>query len=196
MESGFFAMLSRMKFISRWALMRNTDRENLSEHSLETAVIAHALAVLRNTRFGGSVNTERVTLLAVFHDTPEILTGDMPTPVKYHNQQLRSAYGEVERAAGERLLSMLPEDMRSAYEPLLIPDEGTQEHQLVKAADKLSALIKCIEERKAGNMEFVSAEKSTRDSLERMKLPEVAEFMRDFLPAYSLTLDEQGRITP
>ena len=192
MGSSFFAMLSRMKYISRWALMRNTERETLSEHSLETAVLAHALAVLRNTRFGGDVSAERVALLALFHDAPEILTGDMPTPVKYFNPRLRSAYGEVEKASGERLLAMLPEDMRPEYEPLLLSDEQSEEHRLVKAADKLSALIKCIEERKAGNLEFVSAEKATRAALERMDMPEVGCFIDEFLDAYSLTLDEQS----
>lgn len=194
MQSGFFAMLSRMKYISRWALMRNTERENLSEHSLETAVIAHALAVIGNTRFGRNVNPERAALLAVYHDVPEILTGDMPTPVKYYNPQIREAYGEVERVAGERMLSMLPEDLREGFRPLLIQDEHSPEGRLVKAADKLSALIKCIEERKAGNNEFVCAERSTMQSLEAMDLPEVKVFLEEFIPAYSLTLDEQGKM--
>ncbi len=194
MQSGFFAMLSRMKYISRWALMRNTERENLSEHSLETAVIAHALAVLGNERFGRQVSPERVALLAVFHDTPEILTGDMPTPVKYYNPRLREAYGEVERTAGERMLAMLPEDMRESYRPLLLQEEGTIEALMVKAADKLSALIKCIEERKAGNMEFVCAQRATEESLRAMNLPEADVFLEEFIPAYSLTLDEQGKM--
>lgn len=192
MESGFFAMLSRMKYISRWALMRNTENETLSEHSLETAVIAHALAVLRNTRFGGSVDPSKVALLAIFHDATEIITGDMPTPIKYYSPELRSMYGEVEQAAGEKLLSMLPEELRGQYRDLLLPDEGSDEHILVKAADKLSALIKCIEERKAGNLEFSNAEATTRKAIERMSLPEAQVFMQEFLPAYSLTLDELG----
>ena len=199
MDTGFFAMLSRMKYISRWALMRNTDRESLSEHSLETAIVAHALAVMRNTRFGGSVDPEHVALLAMFHDVPEIITGDMPTPVKYFNTQLRSAYGEVERAAEERLLAALPEELRESYRPLLcepapgaeLPPTERLERRLVKAADKLSALIKCIEERKAGNLEFASAEESTLRALHEMELPEVECFLEELLPAYSLTLDEQ-----
>ena len=194
MQSGFFAMLSRMKYISRWALMRNTERENLSEHSLETAVIAHALAVLGNSRFGRQVNPERVALLAVYHDVPEILTGDMPTPVKYYNPQIREAYGEVERTAGERMLAMLPDDIREEYRSLLIQEEGSLEARLVKAADKLSALIKCIEERKAGNMEFVCAERATEQSLRAMELPEADAFLEEFIPAYALTLDEQGNM--
>lgn len=196
MQSGFFAMLSRMKYISRWALMRNTERENLSEHSLETAIIAHALAVIGNVRFGRQVNPERVALLAMFHDTPEILTGDMPTPVKYYNPQIREAYGEVERTAGERMLSMLPEDMRDSYRSLLIQDENAEEHRLVKAADKISALIKCIEERKAGNREFVCAEQATEQALKAMQLPEAQVFLEEFIPAYALTLDEQGNLQP
>lgn len=192
MDTGFFAMLSRMKYISRWVLMRNTERENLSEHSLETAFIAHALAVLRNTRFGGSVNPERIALLAMFHDTPEIITGDMPTPIKYYSPELRSIYGEVEQSAGERLVSMLPEDLREQYRDLLIQDEHSEEHSLIKAADKISALIKCIEERKAGNLEFARAEETTRESIKNMGIPEADTFLEEFLPAFSLTLDELG----
>lgn len=192
MDNSFFALLSRMKYISRWALMRNTERENLSEHSLETAIIAHALAVLRNVRCGGSCCAEQAALMAVFHDAPEILTGDMPTPVKYFSGDIRSAYGEVERASGERLLSMLPQDMREYYRPLLLQEKDDDLHELVKAADKLSALIKCIEERKAGNREFLKAEEATLEALRGMGLPEVDIFLEEFIPAYSLTLDEQS----
>lgn len=193
MSSSFFAMLSRMKYISRWALMRNTDNETLSEHTLETAYLAHALAELHNTRFGGSVDCGRIVLMAMYHDVPEILTGDMPTPVKYFNSQLRAAYGEVERAAEGQLLCALPDDLRPCYEPLIREELHSDiEHRFVKAADKLSALIKCIEERKAGNMEFVTAEQSTLASLHRMEMPEVECFLEEFLPAYSLTLDEQN----
>lgn len=192
MKNSFFALLSRMKYISRWALMRNTERENLSEHSLETAMIAHCLAVLRNVRCGGECNPEKVALLAMYHDAPEILTGDMPTPVKYFSKDIRNAYGEVEKASGERLVSMLPEDMREYYQPLLLQEKESAEHELVKAADKLSALIKCIEEKKAGNREFLSAETATLASLKKMELPEVEIFLKEFIPAYSLTLDEQS----
>ena len=189
--NNFFAMLSRMKNISRWALMRNTQRENLSEHSLETAIIAHALAEIGRSRTGSDVSPERVALLAMFHDAPEILTGDLPTPAKYHSHELREAYKKLEHTAGERLLSMLPEDIRGRYQPLLIPSaEDAQAWRLVKAADKLSALVKCIEERKAGNQEFLAAERSTMESLKKMALPEVELFIAEFLPAYSMTLDE------
>ncbi|MBQ4313054.1 MAG: 5'-deoxynucleotidase [Clostridia bacterium] len=190
MSSSFFAMLSRMKYISRWSLMRNVERESLSEHSMETAVIAHALAVLRNTRFGGNVDADRVALLALYHDISETLTGDMPTPVKYTSPQMRAAYGEVERSASQRLMLMLPEDLRGTYTELICQDEQTEEHRLVKAADRLSALIKCIEERKAGNRDFASAEKSTLDAIVAMDMPETQVFIEEFLPAYSLTLDE------
>ncbi len=192
MDSGFFAMLSRMKYISRWALMRNTERESLSEHSLETAVIAHALAVLRNVRFGGGIDPGRVASYALFHDATEIITGDMPTPIKYYSPQLRSMYGEVEHAAGGKLVSMLPDDLQEEYRDLLLPDEDSEEYRLVKAADKISALIKCIEERKAGNAEFARAEETTREAIRKLALPEADAFLEDFLPAYSLTLDELG----
>lgn len=189
--SHFFAMLSRMKYIDRWGLMRNTRRENLCEHSFETAVIAHALAVLRNTRFGGNVSPERAAVLALFHDAPEILTGDLPTPVKYYNPEIRSAYREVELAAERKLLHMLPQDMRSSYAPLLCEGEEDAElRRLVKAADKLSALIKCAEERGMGNTEFSKAELSLRRAVQEMHLPEADCFLEEFLPSYALTLDD------
>lgn len=190
----FFAMLSRMKYIARWGLMHNTRSENLSEHSYDTAVLAHALAVLRNRRFGGSVSPERAAVLALFHDTAEIVTGDLPTPVKYHNPAIRSAYREVERAAQDRLLSLLPADLRQEYDPLLrggAPGDA-QLWPLVHAADKLSALIKCVEERRMGNGEFSTAEQALKSALHEMDLPEADCFLREFLPSYSLTLDEQG----
>ena len=190
---AFYAMLSRMKYINRWGLMRSTRPENISEHSLDTAVIAHALALLRNQRFGGHVDPSRVALLALFHDAAEIITGDMPTPVKYHSPALREAYREVEAAAQDRLLAMLPEDLRPAYEPLLCPDETEAPlWRLVKAADKISALIKCMEEKNMGNLEFEQAQVSLRRAIAEMELPEADCFVRQFLPAYGLTLDEQG----
>lgn len=189
----FYAMLSRMKNISRWGLMRNTRSENLCEHSFETAVIAHALAVLRNTRFGGHADAERAALLALYHDSTEILTGDMPTPVKYYNPEIRTAYRGVEHAAREKLLSLLPDDMKPVYRPLLgevLPSDA-ELLPLVKAADKISALIKCVEEKRMGNSEFSSAEASLRHAVEEMHLPEADCFLAEFLPSYSLTLDEQ-----
>ena len=191
--SHFFAMLSRMKYIDRWGLMRNTRRENISEHSLDVAVIAHALAVLRNTRFGGDVSPERAALLAMFHDTPEIVTGDLPTPVKYYSAQIRSAYREVELGAQQKLLGMLPKDLEPSYRPLIIQDDPSDAEllPLVKAADKISAVIKCVEERRMGNSEFKKAEETLLASLAAMNLSEAGCFLREFLPSYSLTLDEQ-----
>lgn len=193
MSRHFFAMLSRMKYIFRWSLMRNTRTENICEHSQDVAVLAHALALLHNRRFGGNVNVSHCVLLAMYHDVPEILTGDLPTPVKYDNTEIRDAYRQVERLSAERLLSHLPEDLQEEYRPLLLPDHADeQEKCIVKAADKLSALIKCIEELKAGNGEFRRAKAATEEALRRMAMPAVDCFMEEFLPSYELTLDEQN----
>lgn len=191
----FFAMLSRMKNVNRWGLMHNTRQENLCEHSFETAVIAHALAVVRNRRFGGRVDAQRAAVLALFHDATEIVTGDMPTPVKYYNPEIRSAYRGVEDVARRRLLALLPEDLRDVYRPLLGKPEGEADRELaplVKAADKISGLIKCVEEKRMGNREFANAEDALRRSVQEMHLPEADYFLKEFLPSYSLTLDEQG----
>ena len=186
----FFAMTSRMKHINRWGLMRNTHHESLSEHSHETAVLAHALAVIENQYFGGDYDPDRAASLALFHDTTEIITGDLPTPVKYYSTELREAYRNVENAAANRLLAMLPQELRAIYDPLL-REEG-REKEIVKAADKLSALIKCIEEQRMGNQDFASAEVSLRNALQKSTLQSVSFFCENFLPSYSLTLDEQS----
>lgn len=192
-ESKFFAVISRMKYINRWSLMRNTITENISEHSLETAFIAHCLALLRNKRFGGNVNPERCALLAMYHDVTEIITGDLPTPIKYYSKEIKGAYDEIEGKAERTLIGYLPEDLQDEYKSLFSRTEEEGElWDLVKGADKLSALIKCIEERKMGNTDFISAEKSTLDSLKRMNIPEVQVFLDEFIPAYNLTLDEQA----
>ena len=193
MSSNFFAMHSRMKYINRWALMRNTSHEDLSQHSEGVAAIAHALAVIKNLRFGGNLNAERAAFLGLYHDMTEIITGDMPTPVKYHSETLRSAYAQVEDLAGEKLLSMLPDDMKEYYESAFFK-KAQDEYLwvLVKAADKISALIKCIEERNAGNKEFDKAYESTLTSIKNMKLQEVDYFIEEFIPAFSLSLDEQS----
>lgn len=187
----FFAMISRMKYINRWSLMRNEHPENLCEHSFEVASIAHALAVIGNKRFSRNYNAERCALLGLYHDAPETLTGDLPTPVKYYSDQVRSAYKTVEEYASESLLNMLPDYMRDDYNSLL--NEQAHDRELwilVKAADKLSALIKCIEEGRSGSGEFLCAAQSTREAIEKMNLPEAKVFLEEILPAYNLTLDE------
>ncbi len=192
-KNHFFAMLSRMKYINRWALMRNTHTENISEHSLEVATVAHALAVIHNTRFGGKVNADRAAVLGVFHDAPEIITGDMPTPVKYYSRQIKEAYDQVEDDACNALLDMLPEDLRTEYAPYFIKqDADRQLWKFVKAADKICAYTKCIEEAKAGNRDFDKAAKVNLKNLEEIDMPEVKAFMDDFLASYNLTLDEMN----
>ncbi len=188
----FFAMLSRMKYIHRWGLMRNTREENLSEHSFETAVLAHALVLIHNREFGGNLNADRAATLALFHDAPEIITGDLPTPVKYYNQDVRESYALVEDMAKQKLLSLLPEDFQEPYTDIvLFENRDDPLNRFVKAADKLSALIKCLEEERSGNSEFRKAEQATRAAIEAMQLPEADYFMKHFLPSYQLTLDEQ-----
>ncbi len=190
MNYGFFAMISRMKYIDRWALMRNTERESLDSHSMEVAVVAHALALIGNKRYGKSYNADRAAVLGLYHDAHEIITGDMPTPVKYRNKVILDAYKEIEGEASERLVSMLPEDMRDVYRDILNESDDEELITLVKAADRISALIKCIEERKAGNTEFKKAEASTRKKITAMDIPEANVFLEEFLPAYEKTLDQ------
>ena len=191
MESNFFAMISRMKFIERWSLMRNSRQENLSEHSLEVSMLSHALAVISNERFGNSLNAEKAALIGIYHDASEIITGDMPTPIKYFNENIQKAYKDVEKHAAIRLHHMLPEYMQKSFGDIFYPaEEDAYLWKLVKAADKLAALIKCIEEEKAGNTEFISAKKSIHKHIDALKLKEVDLFIKEFLPAYSKTLDE------
>lgn len=185
----FFAYLSRMRYISRWGLMRNTFQENIQEHSHSVAVLAHALAVIRRDQFGGTIDPGRVAVAALYHDAPEIFTGDLPTPVKYANPAIREAYKAVEDHAARRLLSMLPEELRPAFSPVLAESDG-EVLALVKAADKLSAYIKCLEELKTGNAEFRSAADQTLAALKDYHLPELDYFMKTFLPPFSMTLDE------
>ena len=189
MAHNFFPMIARMRYIARWGLMRNTQPENIQEHSHQVAVLAHALAVIQNQYFGGSVDPGRVAVAALYHDASEILTGDLPTPIKYDNPDIQSAYQQVEAVAVGKLLSMLPEELRPAYEEALtIPDPEVR--VLVKAADKLSAYIKCVEELKAGNLEFREAAAQTRQIVEGYGLPEVAYFLDTFMDSFSLTLDQ------
>lgn len=191
MASHFFAMMARMKYIERWALMRNSDSENLSEHSLEVGMIAHMLAVISNVRLGNNIDLGRIALAGMYHDATEIITGDMPTPIKYFNSDIKTAYKEIEEVATDKLLALIPEDLREYYVPIF-KKTTDDEHlwKLVKAADKLSALIKCIEEEKTGNREFASALVSTEKSLDAMGLEEVEIFKKEFLQSYYLTLDE------
>lgn len=185
----FFAYLNRLKLINRWSLMRNTQPENDAEHSLQVAMIAHAIAVIGRERYGRKIDPEHVLALAVYHDATEVMTGDLPTPVKYYSEDLRGAYKRMENMAADRLLKMLPEDMQGTYAPYLRQEEET-EKQIVKAADRIGAWIKCAEEKRAGNREFDYAAENVKKSLENQALPEVKDFMREFLPAYELTLDE------
>lgn len=191
-ELFLFSTLSRLKYINRWGLMNNTRNENLSEHSLEVAFIAHALCIIKNKRFGGNIDADKVAVYAMFHDCTEIITGDLPTPIKYSSKKLREAYKAVEEEAGERLLSTLPDDLREEYEKYFVVQDGDEEiWKIVKSADRLSALIKCIDERRMGNMEFCKAEESTRKIIEENMTPELAEFIKEFMPSYGMTLDEQ-----
>ena len=192
MTSRFYALLARMKYIDRWGLMRSTRRENLSEHCLETAFIAQALVVLHNRRFGGHLDPEHAAVLAMFHDATEIITGDMPTPVKYFNPELRAAYRAAETAAADRLIDSLPEDMREDLAPYIRGNEEAY-RPFVKAADKISALIKCLEEEKMGSTEFVDARAALEATLRDMHMPEADAFLETFLGGYGETLDALTR---
>ncbi len=193
--SPFFAYISRMKLIDRWSLMRCTQRENVQEHSLQVAIIAHALALIQNKYFGGTANPEHVALLAIFHDASEVLTGDLPTPVKYFNGEIRDAYQAIEGHAIGQLLNLLPDDLRPEYKNILaIPDSDQETRALIKAADTLCAYIKCLEEESAGNHEFSRAKRSIESKVTALcERPEVAHFVKNFIPAFALTLDEISR---
>ena len=192
MSRKFFAYISRMRYIDRWALMRNSQKENVQEHSHMVAVIAHALALIRKEIYGGEIDPGEVAVAALYHDAPEILTGDLPTPVKYFNPAIRDAYKQVEEISADKLLSMLPDELRPAYVPYLKEEPG-EIYELVKAADKISAYIKCVEELKMGNNEFREAAEQTFSLLRGSPLPEVAYFIEHFLPAFELTLDELSK---
>lgn len=189
MGSHFFALFSRMNYIDRWALMRNTENESLSRHSLDVAAISHALAVLGNKRLQKNYDVGKAALLGMYHDMPEIITGDMPTPVKYYNDDIRRAFGNIEAAAQNSILSTLPTDIRSEYEGLIKPDENAPEHILVKAADKISALLKCTLEERSGNTEFSKAKEATAEALEKMHCEEAEIFLSEFFDSFSMVLD-------
>lgn len=190
MSYNFFALMSRMRYIDRWGLMRNTRVENVSEHSHMVAILAHALAVLENQRFGRHIDPGEAAVAALYHDAPEILTGDLPTPVKYYNPAIKDAYKAVEAVSADRLLALLPPELREVYRPYVSETCGEEILAVVKAADKLSAYIKCVEELRAGNTEFQEAAHQTRAALEANPLPSLGVFLEEFLPAFGLTLDE------
>lgn len=189
--NNFFAMLYRMRYIDRWGLMNNTKIENISEHSMDVAVLSHALVTIANKRFSANLNADRAAVMGMFHDASEIITGDLPTPVKYYNEDIKNAYKQIEGISEKHLLSMLPKELYGEYEPLI--DSSKADPELlpyVKAADKISALIKCICENRMGNSEFVKAERTIRETLCNIELPALEVFMEEFLPSYELTLDE------
>ena len=190
MRYSFFALISRLKNITRWSLMRNSAAENVQEHSHMVAVIAHALAVIRRDAFGGEADPGAAAAAALFHDASEIFTGDMPTPIKYFDPDIMSAYKRVELVASRKLLLALPPEMRPAYEPLLSHSGNHETLNILRASDKLAAYIKCLEELKAGNMEFRLAAEQSRKKLESLEMPEVEYFIKHFIPAFELTLDE------
>ena len=190
MANEFYALMGRMRYITRWGLMRNTFSENIQEHSYQVAVLAHALALIRRDILNlPGPDPDKCAVAALFHDTSEILTGDMPTPIKYYNADIKAAYKTVEHIAGNHLLDMLPEQLRKSYAPLVLEEES-EELPIVKAADKLSAHIKCVEEKKMGNTEFDSATEQTWIALKEMNMPELNWFIENCLSAFSLTLDQ------
>ncbi|MBQ6728405.1 MAG: 5'-deoxynucleotidase [Clostridia bacterium] len=188
--SKFFAYLNRMKYIKRWSLMRSIREENIMEHSQAVAVIAHALALITNKICGGNVDVNKTVLLAQYHEVGEVITGDLPTPIKYFNPEIKTAYKDLEKGACLRILSMLPESLKDEYEQYILPDENSEEYKLVKYADRLSAYLKCVEEVKAGNAEFKKAKTSIGNELKNCKNPAVEYYLKEFAPAYELTLDE------
>lgn len=193
-KSNFFAFIFRMKYINRWSLMRNTRNENVSEHSLEVSVIAHALALIQKNRLGNhEINPEKVALYALYHDASEILTGDMPTPVKYFNQSMNSAYKELEHKASKSILNMLPDYLIDDYKDIFVSrPEDKEIWNTIKAADKISAYLKCIDEENSGNKEFNNAKNATLKALESMNRKDVKIFLEEFVDGFSLTLDEVG----
>ena len=186
----FFAYLNRMKYIRRWSLMRSVCDENIQEHSQQVAVIAHALALIAKENFNKDIDVNKTVLIAQYHEVGEVITGDLPTPIKYFNPEIKTAYKDLEEKACNRILNMLPENLKGKYEEYIIPDTETEEYKLVKYADRIAAYIKCIEEIKAGNSEFKKAKKSIEAELKGSKRQEVAYYLKEFAPAFDLTLDE------
>ncbi len=189
MRSHFYAYLNRMKYIRRWGLMHSTSPENDMEHAAQTALLAHGIALIARERYHRDIDPEHVLALALYHDAQEVVTGDLPTPVKYHSPELQSAYHRMEKEAAERIVALAPEELQEAYRPYFIPSQNAA-HQLVKAADRIAAYIKCVEERQAGNREFLSAEASILKSIQAIDLPEVQDFFRECVPSFGMNLDE------
>ncbi len=186
----FFAFLDRMKYIKRWSLMRSVREENIMEHSQQVGVIAHALALIEKRIYHNDVDAEKTVLYAMYHETGEVITGDLPTPIKYFNEEILGAYKDLEKKAEKKLLSMLPEELKADYEAAVIPDTDSEEYRLAKAADKISAYLKCVEEVKSGNAEFKKAKTATLKAIKACEQPSVKYFMENMVPAYELTLDE------
>ncbi|MBE7061200.1 MAG: 5'-deoxynucleotidase [Clostridiales bacterium] len=186
----FFAFLNRMKYIKRWSLMRSVREENIMEHSQQVAVIAHALALINNKIYGKSVDISKVVMLAQYHEVSEVITGDLPTPIKYFNPEIKSAYKDLEKHASERLINMLPTELKDEYNQYILPETDSEEYKIVKCADRLSAYLKCVEEVKAGNSEFKKAKTSIGNELKNLKRQDVDYYLREFAPAFELALDE------
>ncbi|MBE7084558.1 MAG: 5'-deoxynucleotidase [Clostridiales bacterium] len=190
MRHDFYAYMDRMKYIKRWQLMRSEREENIMEHSQSVTLLSHALAVIHNEIFGGKADVLKTVLYATYHETSEVMTGDLPTPIKYYNRSIHGAYKDLERTACEKMTSMLPEEMRGGIAPYVLADEESIEYKLVKSADRLSAYIKCLEELRSGNSEFSKAKKSIEEDLHARNMPEIEYFFQHFIPSFSLTLDE------
>ena len=194
MSYDFFAFADRMKYIKRWQLMRSVREENIMEHSQQVAMFAHALAVIKNRIYGGNVNAEKAVLYAVYHECAEVMTGDLPTPIKYFDNSIRGAYKNLEEQASLKLLSMLPKELEGDFAASIIPDAQSEEYAIMKAADRLAAYVKCLEELRCGNNEFAKAKKSIEDDLHSRNMPEVEYFFKNFIESFSLTLDELDTI--
>jgi len=196
MKYDFYAYMDRMKYIKRWQLMRSVREENIMEHSQGVTMLAHALAVIHNDVFEGKADVLKTVLYALYHETSEVMTGDLPTPIKYYNQSLHGAYKELEKSACEKMVGMLPEELKGAIAPYVLADENSVEYKLVKAADRFSAYIKCLEELRSGNTEFTKAKKSIEEDLHARNMPEIEYFFEYFIPSFELTLDELGQVEP
>ena len=190
MRYDFYAYMDRMKYIKRWQLMRSVKEENIMEHSHSVSVLAHALVSIHNEVFGGNADVSKTVLYALYHETSEVMTGDLPTPIKYYNRSIQGAYKELERSACEKMTDMLPKEMRGVIAPYVLADETSVEYKLVKAADRLAAYVKCLEELRSGNSEFSKAKKSIEEDLHQRKMPEVEYFFEHFIPSFLLTLDD------